>query len=93
MSNGDDAVNNFSNNQKALSFLDKLLVTREFSTEDREYIRFILIPMLTSVVENMDDGFNEEVRDMATNLCMKLIPYDQKFLRFVEDWIVKKKHV
>ena len=49
--------------------------------------------MLTSVVENMDDGFNEEVRDMATNLCMKLIPYDQKFLRFVEDWIVKKKHV
>lgn len=93
MSNGNDDAKNFSNNQRALSILDKLLVTREFSTDDREYIRLHLIPMLTRAVENLDDGFNEELRDMAINLSMKLIPYDQKFLRFVEDWITKKQQV
>jgi len=74
MSNGNDDAKNFSNNQRALSILDKLLVTREFSTDDREYIRLNVIPMLTRAVENMDDGFNEELRDMAINLSMKLIP-------------------
>jgi hypothetical protein len=93
MSNGNDEVRKFSNNQRALSILDRLLVTREFSTDDREFIRLNLIPMLTSAVENMDDGFNEELRDMAINLCIKLIPYDHQFVRFVEDWITKKQQV
>jgi len=93
MSNGNDDVQKFSNNQRALSILDKLLVTREFSTDDREYIRINLIPLLTNAIENLDDGFNEELRDMAINLCMKLIPYDYLFLRFVEDWITKKQQV
>ena len=93
MSNGNDDVQNFSSDQRAINILDRMLVTRDFDTDDREYIRLNLIPMLTSAVENLDDGFNEELRDMAINLSMKLIPYDQKFLRFVEDWITKKQQV
>ncbi len=93
MSNGKDDVQNFSNDQRAINILDRMLVTRDFDTDDREYIRLNLIPMLTRAVENLDDGFNEELRDMAINLSMKLIPYDQKFLRFVEDWITKKQQV
>ncbi len=93
MSNGKDDVQNFSNDQRAINILDRMLVTRDFDTDDREYIRLNLIPMLTNAVENLDDGFNEELRDMAINLSMKLIPYDQKFLRFVEDWITKKQQV
>jgi hypothetical protein len=93
MSNGNDDVQNFSSDQRAINILDRMLVTRDFDTDDREYIRLNLIPMLTRAVENLDDGFNEELRDMAINLSMKLIPYDQKFLRFVEDWITKKQQV
>ena len=93
MSNGKDDVQNFSSDQRAINILDKMLVTRDFDADDREYIRLNLIPMLTRAVENLDDGFNEELRDMAINLSMKLIPYDQKFLRFVEDWITKKQQV
>ncbi len=93
MSNGNDDVQNFSNDQRAINILDRMLITTDFDTDDREYIRLHLIPMLTRAVENMDDGFNEELRDMAINLSMKLIPYDQKFLRFVEDWITKKQQV
>ncbi len=91
MSNGNDDVQNFSSDQRAINILDKMLVTRDFDADDREYIRLNLIPMLTRAVENLDDGFNEELRDMAINLSMKLIPYDQKFLRFVQDWITKKQ--
>ena len=93
MSNGNDDVQNFSNDKRAINILDRMLVTRDFDIDDREYIRLNLIPMLTNAVENLDDGFNEELRDMAINLSMKLIPYDQKFLRFVEDWITKKQQV
>lgn len=93
MSNGNDDVQNFSSDQRVINILDRMLVTRDFDTHDREYIRLNLIPMLTNAVENLDDGFNEELRDMAINLSMKLIPYDQKFLRFVEDWITKKQQV
>jgi len=93
MSNGNDDVQNFSSDQRAINILDRMLVTKDFDTDDRQYIRLNLIPMLTRAVENLDDGFNEELRDMAINLCMKLIPYDQKFLRFVEDWITKKQQV
>ena len=93
MSNENEGADNFSSNQKALAFLDKLLVSREFDIDEREYIRFTLIPMLTSVIENMDDGFVEELRYMAMDLCMKLIPADEQYLRFVEDWIKKKKQV
>ena len=93
MSNRNDDVQNFSSDQRAINILDRMLVTKDFDTDDREYIRLNLIPMLTRAVENLDDGFNEELRDMAINLCMKLIPYDQKFLRFVEDWITKKQQV
>lgn len=93
MSNGNDIENNFSSNQKALAYLDKLLVSREFDTDERDYIRFTLIPMLTRVIENMDDGFGEELRYMAMDLCMKLIPSDHVFLNFVEDWIKKKKQL
>jgi len=93
MSNGNDDVQNFSSDQRVINILDRMLVTRDFDTHDREYIRLNLIPMLTRAVENLDDGFNEELRDMAINLSMKLIPYDQKFLRFVEDWITKKQQV
>lgn len=91
MSNGNEDVQNFSNNQRAINILDRMLVTRDFDTDDREYIRLHLIPMLTRAVENMDDGFDEELRDMAMSLCMKLIPYDYQFLRFVQDWITKKQ--
>ncbi len=93
MSNGNDDVQNFSSDQRAINILDRMLVTKDFDTDDRQYIRLNLIPMLTRAVENLDDGFNEELRDMAINLSMKLIPYDQKFLRFVEDWITKKQQV
>jgi len=93
MSNGNDDVQNFSSDQRAINILDRMLITTDFDTDDREYIRLYLIPMLTRAVENLDDGFNEELRDMAINLSMKLIPYDQKFLRFVEDWITKKQQV
>ena len=93
MSNGNDDVQNFSSDQRAINILDRMLVTKDFDTDDRQYIRLNLIPMLTRAVENLDDGFNEELRDMAINLCMKLIPYDYLFLRFVEDWITKKQHV
>ena len=92
MSNGNE-MDSFSRNQKALSYLDRLLVSRDFDPDDREYIRFTLIPMLTRVVENMDDGFVEELRNMAENLCMKMIPVDDQYQRFVEDWINKKKTV
>ena len=93
MSNKNDDVQNFSSDQRAINILDRMLVTKDFDTDDRQYIRLNLIPMLTRAVENLDDGFNEELRDMAINLSMKLIPYDQKFLRFVEDWITKKQQV
>ncbi|NIX15532.1 MAG: hypothetical protein GWN11_06545 [Candidatus Dadabacteria bacterium] len=93
MSNENDADNKFSSNQKALAYLDKLVVSRDFDPDDREYIRFTLIPMLTRVIENMDDGFAEELRYMAMDLCMKLIPADEQYQRFVEDWIKKKKVV
>ncbi|TDJ05494.1 MAG: hypothetical protein E2O67_05155 [Deltaproteobacteria bacterium] len=93
MSNGNDDVQNFSSDQRAINILDRMLVTKDFDTDDRQYIRLNLIPMLTRAVENLDDGFNEELRDMAINLCMKLIPYDYLFLRFVEDWITKKQQV
>ncbi|NIT14735.1 MAG: hypothetical protein GTN99_11000 [Candidatus Dadabacteria bacterium] len=92
MSNGSD-IENFSSNQKALAYLDKLLVSREFDSDEREYIRLTLIPMLTRVIENMDDGFAEELRYMAMDLCMKLIPADDYYKRFVEDWIKKKQFV
>ncbi len=92
MSNGNE-IDNFSGNQKALAYLDKLLISRDFDTDDREYIRFVLIPMLTRVIENMDDGFAEELRYMAMDLCMKLIPADEQYQRFVEDWIKKKQMV
>ena len=93
MSNGNDDVQNFSSDQRAINILDRMLVTKDFDTDDRQYIRLNLIPMLTRAVENLDDGFNEELRDMAINLCMKLIPYDYLFLRFVEDWTTKKQQV
>ena len=93
MSNENEQADKFSNNQKAVDYLDKLLVTREFDTDEREYIRYILIPMLTRVIENMDDRFNEQLRYMAMELCMKLIPSDDQFKTFVEDWIKKKKVV
>ncbi len=93
MSNGNDDVQNFSSDQRVINILDRMLVTRDFDTDDRQYIRLNMIPLLTRAVEILDDGFNEELRDLAINLCMKLIPYDYLFLRFVEDWITKKQQV
>ncbi|NIP37931.1 MAG: hypothetical protein GWO07_02630 [Candidatus Dadabacteria bacterium] len=93
MSSANEQAENFSNDQKAVRYLDKLLVTKEFDTDEREYIRYILIPMLTRVVENMDDRFNEQLRYMAMELCMKLIPSDEQFKAFVVDWIQKKQRL
>ena len=93
MSNVNDIVQNFGNNKRAVDILDKLLVSRDFSTDDRNYIRLNLIPMLTKAIESLDDGFNDELREIAINLCMKLIPGDHHFMRFVEDWIIKKQQI
>ena len=93
MSNGSESVNQIRNNERAIDILDNLLTTKKFSTEDRQYIRLTLIPMLTTIIENIDDGFNEELRNIATNLCMRLIPGDHYFVLFVEDWIKKKKTI
>ena len=68
MSNGNDDVQNFSSDQRAINILDRMLVTKDFDTDDRQYIRLNLIPMLTRAVEHLDAGFNEELRDMAINL-------------------------
>ena len=93
MSNEHDAVNHFKKNQRAIDLLDLLLTTRKFSTEDRQYIRLNIIPMLTTIIENMDDGFNEELRGIAMNLCMRMIPRDHYFTLLVDDWIKKKKTI
>lgn len=93
MSNETDALNHIKNNQRAIELLDLLLTTRKFSTEDRQYIRLNIIPMLTTIIENMDDGFNEELRGIAMNLCMRMIPGDHYFTLLVDDWIKKKKTI
>jgi len=93
MSNERDAVNHFNKNQRAIDLLDLLLTTRKFSTEDRQYIRLSIIPMLTTIIENMDDGFNEDLRGIAMNLCMRMIPGDHYFTLFVDDWLKKKKTI
>ena len=93
MTNEPDVHNHIKDNQRAIEILDLLLSTKKFSTEDRQYIRLNLIPMLTTIIENLDDGFNDALRDIATDLCMRLIPGDHYFVIFVEDWIRKKKTV
>ena len=93
MNNVPDAQNNIKNDQRAIDLLDTLLTTKKFSTEDRQFIRLNLIPKLTTIIENLDDGFNEELRDIAMNVCMRLIPGDHYFVLFVEDWIKKKKSI
>ena len=93
MSNMSAGENQLKNNERAIELFDLLLTTKKFSTEDRQYIRLNLIPMLTTMIENLDDGFNEALRDTATNLCMRLIPGDHYFVIFIEDWIKKKKTI
>lgn len=81
------------NNNRAIDMLDQLLTNNKFSLEERQYIRLNIIPMLTTIVENLDDGFNDDLRDIAINVCRRLIPGDQYFVLFVEDWIKKKKTI
>lgn len=93
MSNEPGGNNNIKNNQRAIELLDLLLTKKKFSTEDRQYIRLNLIPMITVIIENLDDGFNEALRDIAMNLSMRMIPADHYFTIFVDDWLKKKKRI
>lgn len=93
MSDEPGVINNIKNNERAIELLDSLLTTKKFSTEDRQYIRLNIIPMLTTILENLDDGYNDALRDIATNLSMRLIPGDHYFTIFVEDWLKRKKRI